>query len=575
MDMIRLRWGSKSLGLNAGLPILLSSTIFISFLHILCSTLSSKKVRLSSASLFAMGAKDIIRTQTCVLTMEELSNFLTTYPIPSEYKVMLPKSNQTIFDALNGLNPFGCAKLTTFIVMCKGYGCEPPVELFRGFVNLFPGGKWLTFYKMHEKHIPNLLPKVITRIEAGLKPSWEYDQQRLVIIVVGKEMAFRNFLYAKTDEDLTFLHKDPSPEFGSSLIHQEKLVIHPGSVAKRIKDRKCRIRGGYSKLPVKCRLVQGASSSRATYQKNVSSKDDSPFLTISDNDEGLPDVIELQDANSCHLKIFAITPPVWRGHLDNQLDVELLDLHDRCYARQAVVDNAVNRRARELLKVVEQMKGECDVLKAREKARDKECEELKAKCEATMADFDNNLAVKVLREKIASLLLESKVASLEAENARFEAVEASLRQEVEDVKRDKAKVVLKVVPYIAMELVYSDELGMLAGKLVSSAVFYERCAAFEEVAEMKEPFDLNKVKGYRPSYKKEHIKDGNDLTTTTFPFLSEVVENPSASVKALLSKKPLTLQCPTPMRTHAPAPSSQKATPSYVLVSKPQSPSSV
>ncbi|GKG00339.1 hypothetical protein Tco_0302029, partial [Tanacetum coccineum] len=58
---------------------------------------------------------------------------------------------------------------------------------------------------------------------------------------------------------------------------------------------------------------------------------------------------------------------------------------------------------------------------------------------------------------------------------------------------------------------------MLMGKHVSSAVFYERCAAFEEVADMKEPFDLVKVKGYRPSYKKEHIKSRNDLATATFP----------------------------------------------------------
>nr|GFB84389.1 hypothetical protein [Tanacetum cinerariifolium] len=78
----------------------------------------------------------------------------------------------------------------------------------------------------------------------------------------------------------------------------------------------------------------------------------------------LPDVFELQDATACHLKISAITPPAWKGHLDNQLDLKPFDLHDRCYARQVVVDNAVNRRARDLLKVVAQMKGECEVLKA-------------------------------------------------------------------------------------------------------------------------------------------------------------------------------------------------------------------
>ncbi|GJQ97974.1 hypothetical protein Tco_0009113 [Tanacetum coccineum] len=65
-------------------------------------TLSSNKERLSSTLLFTMGAKDIIRIQTCVLTKDELSDFLTTYHIPSEYKVMLPKSNQTIFDSPDG-----------------------------------------------------------------------------------------------------------------------------------------------------------------------------------------------------------------------------------------------------------------------------------------------------------------------------------------------------------------------------------------------------------------------------------------------------------------------------------------
>ncbi|GJR91678.1 hypothetical protein Tco_0215689 [Tanacetum coccineum] len=155
-------------------------------------------------------------------------------------------------------------------------------------------------------------------------------------------------------------------------------------------------------------MVQGASSSCATHQKTVFSKDYSPFLTIFDDDEGLPDFLELQYSNSCHLKISAITLLAWRGHLDNQLDVELLDLHDRCYARQAVVDNAVNQRARELLKVVEQMKEQCEVLKEREKARDNECEELRAKCKAAMTEFDKNPVVVVIRKKIVALLGEVK-----------------------------------------------------------------------------------------------------------------------------------------------------------------------
>nr|GFB37094.1 hypothetical protein [Tanacetum cinerariifolium] len=49
-------------------------------------------------------------------------------------------------------------------------------------------------------------------------------------------------------------------------------------------------------------------------------------------------------------------------------------------------------------------------------------------------------------------------------------------------------------------------MGSLVGKLVSSAIVYGRCRAFDQVADMKEPLDLLKVKGYRSSYKKDHTQ---------------------------------------------------------------------
>ncbi|GKE30324.1 hypothetical protein Tco_1445708 [Tanacetum coccineum] len=158
-------------------------------------------------------------------------------------------------------------------------------------------------------------------------------------------------------------------------------------------------------------------------------------------------------------------------------------------------------------------------MKERERARDEEYEGLKAKCKATMTDFDNNLVVVALRDKISTLSSEAKEHKANLDR---------MMMEIDDLKHDRMEVVSKVVPYIAMELVHSDELGRLVGKLVSSAVFYRRCAAFEEVAEMKEPFSLTK-------------------------------------------KLPM-LQRLTPSRTQAPVPSSQKATPSSAHVSKLMSP---
>ncbi|GJX89701.1 hypothetical protein Tco_0341715 [Tanacetum coccineum] len=333
--------------------------------------------------------------------------------------------------------------------------------------------------------------------------------------------------------------------------------------------------------PVKRKLAPGSSSSCVTHAKASSSKDDTPFIIVFDDDEGLPDVFKLKDANACHLKISAITSPAWKNHSDNHMDVELLDLHNRCYARQAFLDNAVNSRSRELLQVIEKIRGECDVMKEKERAQEEEYEELRSKCKVTMTDFEKNPTVVAMREKMSTLStkakehkanLESKVASLEAKKARLEAVEASLKKGVDDVKHDRMEVVLKVVPYAALELIHSDELGRLFGKLVSSALLYGRCAAFEQVADMKEPFDLSKMKGYRPSYKKEHTQAGNDLATTTFSLLSEFVSDPSTPIEVLLSKKPSTLQRPVSSKTQVPAPSSQRATPSSAPASYIMSP---
>ncbi|GKC54210.1 hypothetical protein Tco_1076955 [Tanacetum coccineum] len=142
------------------------------------------------------------------------------------------------------------------------------------------------------------------------------------------------------------------------------------------------------------------------------------------------------------------------------------------------------------------------------------------------------------------------------EKARLEAVELSLQKEVEELKQERGEVVSKVVPYAAIELVHNDHMGSLVGRLVSSAILYGRCKAYEQVTNMKEPFDLSKVKDYRSSYKKDHTQANNDLATATFPWLDEFVADPSAPIEALLSKKPPSLQRPAPSRTQVSLPSS-------------------
>ncbi|GJU04199.1 hypothetical protein Tco_1114537 [Tanacetum coccineum] len=369
-------------------------------------------------------------------------------------------------------------------------------------------------------------------------------------------MAFRNFIYTEDDDDLAFLPKELSPRFGTGSpsasvntklpkdVEEPKVqpaqiiadsgespkagvfIVHPRSVASRIKERNCKMRGGSSRPLVKRKLASGSSSSRVVHAKTSASKDDALILSISDDDE-----------------VSAITLPAWK----------------------------VNRRAYKFLQVIEKMRGEADVIKDRERSRKEECEELRVKCEAAMAEFDQNLAVLTLREKISSLTADVKEHK-EAEKDRLEAVEVSLRREVEELKQDRGDVVSKVVPYATMELVHSDKLGRHVGTLVSSTITYGRCRAYEQVAAMKEPFDLSKAKGYRSLYNKEHTQASNDFATAMFHWLDEFVADVAASIEVMLSKKPPMLQNPAPSRTQIPMPSSQKATPSSTSSSNPMSP---
>nr|GEY56339.1 hypothetical protein [Tanacetum cinerariifolium] len=271
-----------------------------------------------------MSAKDSIAIETCELSKEEFNEFLVLYSIPSSYHVILNKSNQTVLNA-------------------------PP-----RYVGLYT----------HSFSLANL----------RLRLTKFFCEASLMFLRLNMLLPVD---YAKDEEDLSLIPKEPSLAFGTGF---------PS-------NRKCKTKGGSSRPPVKRKLDLGSSTARATRAKTSVSKDDLPFLILSDEDKGLFDVPEVKYATACHLKISNITPPAWKNHLDNYMDSKLLDLYDRCYARQAFVDNAVNRRSHELLGVIEKLRGECDMIKERERAREEESEGLQAKCEAAMYNFEKNQTV--------------------------------------------------------------------------------------------------------------------------------------------------------------------------------------
>ncbi|GJX33985.1 hypothetical protein Tco_0245542, partial [Tanacetum coccineum] len=98
----------------------------------------------------------------------------------------------------------------------------------------------------------------------------------------------------------------------------------------------------------------------------------------------------------------------------------------------------------------------------------------------------------------------------------------------------RAAVVAKVVPHVATKHDRSEEMGLLVAHLAKVALFHDMCSALEEVASLKEPFELEKMHGYRPLSKKEFDQVGDNLVAASYPFLAEVTIDPYAPLEVLL-----------------------------------------
>lgn len=81
----------------------------------------------------------------------------------------------------------------------------------------------------------------------------------------------------------------------------------------------------------------------------------------------------------------------------------LCDLHDKSYTRQAVLDNHLNSRTRELVQTIKNAKEKLNVVLAREKHREQLITDLKLKCDRATEDFEKNPTVKDLRFNVMKL----------------------------------------------------------------------------------------------------------------------------------------------------------------------------
>ncbi|GJT75268.1 hypothetical protein Tco_1325555 [Tanacetum coccineum] len=226
------------------------------------------------------------------------------------------------------------------------------------------------------------------------------------------------------------------------------------------------------------------------------------------------DVESDSNIHDCHWVVAHVISPSWKQHLREIRIEQLCDIHDRAYMSQAVLDNVLNSKTRELISALHKAKTSYDAIRAREIDKDRAYAELEKKCNEALQDLDKNPLVFDMHAEIKDL--QGQVDGLHSEYSRL-------------ILEEKK---------IAIKLIRSDDLGVLVAKLVRSSIIYGRCQAFEEVAAMEEPIVLEKMSGYRTSSKEEYDQAGNALANASYPFLAEYVANPYASLEQLLSKKP-------------------------------------
>nr|GEX71081.1 hypothetical protein [Tanacetum cinerariifolium] len=194
-------------------------------------------------------------------------------------------------------------------------------------------------------------------------------------------------------------------------------------------------------------------------------------------------VVKLPTYNSCSSHIF---PKVKRAKGVQRLPLGSLTRHPSILERD---------KTHELTSTLTRVRAKSDAIQEKEKVKDMEYVELET----------NKLHAEYNR-----LVLEEK--------------------NLVTYKQDRVAVVSKVIPYIPIELAYSDEMAKHVAQLVNAAIIHGRCLSFKEVAALKEPFELTKMFGYRPFLKKYYDQVGNKLGTDVYPFLDEATSDPYASI---------------------------------------------
>ncbi|GKC14229.1 hypothetical protein Tco_1011011, partial [Tanacetum coccineum] len=223
---------------------------------------------------------------------------------------------------------------------------------------------------------------------AGLKTSWEYSPKRPVIYHrgLGVDGEF-NFLLEGGFDDNQGSFSAKSVNNKTPIIDAEPIsIVLPANVADNIIDSNNTSSddelppvhpptsslpevGEKSKAAGKRKLGANAfrdsshhRARRAPVQASKVAGDASTPLDV-DSD---PDIHGKFEPVYGVFVVAHVTPPSWKQNLRDISIEQLCDIHDRAYMRQAVLDNMLNGRTRELISALHKARASYDAIRERE-----------------------------------------------------------------------------------------------------------------------------------------------------------------------------------------------------------------
>nr|XP_043616639.1 uncharacterized protein LOC122588563 [Erigeron canadensis] len=507
---------------------------------------------------------------------------------------------------ISTITPLGLSRIIAFEVMCRAYGGEPSLDLFRYFVQTCPSGDWATVgnrskagcFKRGGLDIRDWKSQFVFMRSSLIPKEYESVTDKKLLCVHAKyDNPFPDYAVDTLCREI-WLHPITVVAYPDVVLYKAKLIPSlPGGV--NIDDMTFRkfVRKGVKEVTVVPRIErQGSGTADAPSQNagssgvhndnpEVQSAADPPILNVDYSDVEVLEVFATDKKKKKKSAPSASVPQSVAGRLkrrkvgDEAKDSEFRKpsspktaLHDQeilnwlngdnMNAKDVKkIDNMDNETFLKVFKKDRQFHAYLDAVAARRFSRmaidlrskslevhllTATVEDLKAREARFVTTVEASDLVQSLRQQLNMLkanavVHEESLAKLQKEVDQEKENSCLLRDQVDLLKVDRARVVTKVIPYVSKSLLYSDEVEQLLGDLTSAERANERSTLLEEfLAEGK--CDLTCRGDFVPNASHELEVADHKWKEVVFPFLEKVVTDPHAAVEDLLKIVPDVIQ---------------------------------